>query len=348
MRPLGGSSPRAWGCFCPGDTGQRRVFVFPTCVGVFLPSVCPTAPMTGLPHVRGGVSGSERRRVCQTGSSPRAWGCFWPISRDNFYQAVFPTCVGVFLSFPLVAIDYYRLPHVRGGVSFVPVGLEELLESSPRAWGCFCQKKLSSSLEKVFPTCVGVFPTTRPRARAWRSLPHVRGGVSKEFTSLTATMMSSPRAWGCFSFQGKSGGRKIVFPTCVGVFLGASSYFPASGRLPHVRGGVSLRVVRQALARGSSPRAWGCFSSCVHRRPWPVVFPTCVGVFLFPFVLQIGKFSLPHVRGGVSDSSWTRVPFLVSSPRAWGCFYTRHKNGWLYDVFPTCVGVFPRYENSRI
>ena len=214
---------------------------------------------------------------------------------------VFPTCVGVFLQGHHGGTTTVRLPHVRGGVS------------SPEA--------LWHRLRKVFPTCVGVFLLTTPYGRLWPRLPHVRGGVSSLAPSATGAKRSSPRAWGCFRTGTVRGWCRLVFPTCVGVFLTRTTQGATALSLPHVRGGVSaLRgVMRRILT--SSPRAWGCFCGESSGRERPHVFPTCVGVFP------------------------PRLPFsgrqIRSSPRAWGCF---HVNNLLFKrqfVFPTCVGVFP-------
>ena len=50
------SSPHTWGCFQPCHQLQSRFRVFPTHVGVFHRQACGTAPRSGLPHTRGGVS----------------------------------------------------------------------------------------------------------------------------------------------------------------------------------------------------------------------------------------------------------------------------------------------------
>ena len=50
------SSPRAWGCFQAPRLRLCSYRVFPTCVGVFLKKVAPFRTISGLPHVRGGVS----------------------------------------------------------------------------------------------------------------------------------------------------------------------------------------------------------------------------------------------------------------------------------------------------
>ena len=180
----------------------------------------------------------------------------------------------------------------------------------------------------VFPTCVGVF------------LQYVVCNHS--------AVSSSPRAWGCFPSSARRTASREVFPTCVGVFLRLSSKLIISTRLPHVRGGVSVWRVVPALELVSSPRAWGCFLREGHGAPVLQVFPTCVGVFLWP-VEEPGLYSgLPHVRGGVSYALQRGIDLGTSSPRAWGCFRPGLLEKLFYPVFPTCVGVFPeKDEKSR-
>ena len=74
----------------------------------------------------------------------------------------------------------------------------------------------------------------------------------------------------------------------------------------------------------SSPRAWGCFRFFISRPEADGVFPTCVGVFLADLTTYEGLKGLPHVRGGVSSHFLLLFWFLLSSPRAWGCFFVRH------------------------
>ncbi len=172
----------------------------------------------------------------------------------------------------------------------------------------------------VFPTCVGVFLTNGNRKIRSRSLPHVRGGVSRKPAGAGACPPSSPRAWGCFQkFEIRSNSPE-VFPTCVGVFPHGLSFPLTTHRLPHVRGGVSHSFTGLNRRNRSSPRAWGCFSRIMAQKlPLPV-FPTCVGVFLAELDLLCNLQRLPHVRGGVSNSGRRKDGHFPSSPRAWGCF----------------------------
>ena len=151
------SSPRAWGCFFELVPRVRAVAVFPTCVGVFLIYGCSDKFSVGLPHVRGGVSNPQYTRIQISASSPRAWGCFQIVLYNFGRYLVFPTCVGVFLKFSYSVYPQFCLPHVRGGVSDELGRLSAVVESSPRAWGCFCGRLRSGSALWVFPTCVGVF-----------------------------------------------------------------------------------------------------------------------------------------------------------------------------------------------
>ena len=153
-----------------------------------------------------------------------------------------------------------------------------------------------------------------------RGLPHVRGGVSDEKRMPRRGRQSSPRAWGCF--RGKTLGVSMnsVFPTCVGVFPRQEVFIGSRGRLPHVRGGVSLRPNAPDTLLSSSPRAWGCFSRTPSRCQRHAVFPTCVGVFRQATRRSGLPPSLPHVRGGVSIVLGYVIADIQSSPRAWGCF----------------------------
>ena len=72
----GWSSPRTWGCFRFAQCRSISLCVFPTHVGVFLPSSSPPPRLFSLPHARGGVSRSFDMLARTAGSSPRTWGCF--------------------------------------------------------------------------------------------------------------------------------------------------------------------------------------------------------------------------------------------------------------------------------
>ena len=341
------SSPRAWGCFRHFSSSGAVTSVFPTCVGVFLIGDVVRLMKSGLPHVRGGVSSAAPYGLAAYMSSPRAWGCFWSHVPLCYSWQVFPTCVGVFLSSVLTLGIRYCLPHVRGGVSDVCDDFRFALMSSPRAWGCFHRRD-------------GV-------ENAAAGLPHVRGGVSLIHSIMDECDRSSPRAWGCFCTGTHPYAFGAVFPTCVGVFLSIvppvflvgvfptcvgvflslilSTWFTKS--LPHVRGGVSERVDRDNQVNASSPRAWGCFLCGWCFRNGRYVFPTCVGVFLSAWTVTIRSTRLPHVRGGVSFAGGASGTAATSSPRAWGCFWLALHLLRPPDVFPTCVGVFPRLETAR-
>ena len=192
------------------------------------------------------------------------------------------------------------LPHARGGVSIVRLYPLRNAMSSPRPWGCFCDDKINSSDEVVFPTPVGVFHRRRIWTHRLMRLPHARGGVSQSSSLSDFAWSSSPRPWGCFSYPTGKTQVEVVFPTPVGVFPPKTPPPPPIGSLPHARGGVSSKSTTVATPAASSPRPWGCFSfrGChiVKRH----VFPTPVGVFPAPRI--------------------SSAPGAASSPRPWGCF----------------------------
>ena len=141
-------------------------------------------------------------------------------------------------------------------------------------------------------------------------LPHARGGVSISHCIWSQSCTSSPRPWGCFCRAAHCRPYAAVFPTPVGVFLGVRPTDGLSRGLPHARGGVSNSKGISAEQAASSPRPWGCFSTNFSIRRWLCVFPTPVGVFLFPRVLCLTIWGLPHARGGVSSTFYLVVPGL--------------------------------------
>ena len=152
-------------------------------------------------------------------SSPRTWGCFLKAIRLVVNDVVFPTHVGVFLYYEPDHYHHRRLPHARGGVSFVVRRAIEAGKSSPRTWGCFPTTPNGEYDHDVFPTHVGVFLSLRFSTCLQGCLPHARGGVSAVLTQQLETALSSPRTWGCFFSSYHFLRFRRVFPTHVGVFL---------------------------------------------------------------------------------------------------------------------------------
>ena len=151
-------------------------------------------------------------------SSPRTWGCFLPRARIYRRLGVFPTHVGVFPVVVTFEAYLMSLPHARGGVSSETRLPERRSRSSPRTWGCFFEGVLMSYSKGVFPTHVGVFLTAGRTSLLDLSLPHARGGVSREPRQAAQLPASSPRTWGCFLSYRLRRALGFVFPTHVGVF----------------------------------------------------------------------------------------------------------------------------------
>ena len=151
------------------------------------------------------------------------------------------------------------LPHARGGVSQAQQLMTFFRTSSPRPWGCFSSYLEPYKARFVFPTPVGVFPFITWAKQIKLSLPHARGGVSKNVSHEDKSALSSPRPWGCFLRVKLPSITGQVFPTPVGVFLKLSEIDFDCLCLPHARGGVSAISVYKDCYKKSSPRPWGCF-----------------------------------------------------------------------------------------
>src|SRR5690625_6788836 len=167
-----------WGCFWWPAYMMNSASVFATHVGVFLVAYVYDEFGKRLPHACGGVSGGEGGSRPYRESSPRMWGCF-PFDLERALAGeVFPTHVGVFLQGNHVSGWIPRLPHACGGVSLGIRSVPVTQLSSPRMWGCFLLCTLMSGVITVFPTHVGVFPSSLYAVSCLDRLPHACGGVS--------------------------------------------------------------------------------------------------------------------------------------------------------------------------
>ena len=172
----------------------------------------------------------------------------------------------------------------------------------------------------VFPTCVGVFPCDKATAPSCKSIPHMRGGVSTNCKLTAYGIQYSPHAWGCFLAIAVMGQSGRVFPTCVGVFPTNAVLAYMAFSIPHMRGGVSEGFPSSYVNNQYSPHAWGCFFLLVEAIIFPMVFPTCVGVFPTESIAKDLEISIPHMRGGVSANKIDSKDIIGYSPHAWGCF----------------------------
>ena len=111
-----------------------------------------------LPHARGGVPFSDVSLIDFPRSSPRTWGCSYVSPRTQSHAALFPTHVGVFLTYLDIEVPHAALPHARGGVPGESVEHAARFPSSPRTWGCSSCMVQQGSDPSLFPTHVGVFP----------------------------------------------------------------------------------------------------------------------------------------------------------------------------------------------
>ena len=104
-----------------------------------------------IAHVANGVIRTGKN---DSGSSPRAWGCFSDNAAFPPCGWVFPTCVGVFLHCRSSLWSPSRLPHARGGVSYSDKVGKEVYGSSPRTRG---RAWMNALFSLAFPTRMGCF-----------------------------------------------------------------------------------------------------------------------------------------------------------------------------------------------
>ena len=71
-----------------------------------------------------------------------------------------------------------------------------------------------------------------------------------------------------------------------------------------------------------------------------MVFPAYAGVFPSDCRKRPKRYSLPRIRGGVSDATGSDALLVWSSPHTRGCFSPLSQGAGLFVVFPAYAGVF--------
>ena len=209
-------------------------------------------------------------------------------------------------------------PHVRGEYTFHLIPFWANSGSSPRAWGIHLPSNTVLGKFRFIPTCVGNTALSIFFSLLLAVHPHVRGEYASACPIVSATLGSSPRAWGILQDKPMRPNPSRFIPTCVG---NTFSYFTPLVKYPvhpHVRGEYRLRRGRRDSVVGSSPRAWGIQPFTCYYAGSRRFIPTCVGNTRFAKKNAWHVKVHPHVRGeyGLGDvPAWLRPG---SSPRAWG------------------------------
>ena len=154
------------------------------------------------------------------------------------------------------------------------------LGSSPRAWGLCSWHTRDDLSYRFISTCVGFMLSRSGRRDRFPVHPHVRGVYASSMAAWSASIGSSPRAWGLCFVHGRLECLYRFIHTCVGFMMGAIMVCIRTTVHPHVRG-VYVCVKATAFPPlGSSPRAWGLFGILSYPRGTERFIPTCVGFML--------------------------------------------------------------------
>ena len=140
------------------------------------------------------------------------------------------------------------------------------LGSSPRAWGLCSWHTRDDLSYRFISTCVGFMLSRSGRRDRFPVHPHVRGVYASSMAAWSASIGSSPRAWGlCWEYSWSAYARRFI-PTCVGfMFASRLRRFRLSVH-PHVRGVYLAYCHILGERNGSSPRAWGlCCRKWIQR-----------------------------------------------------------------------------------
>ena len=220
---------------------------------------------------------SSSQLISVVGSSPPAWGTRRSRCARERCAGLIPTCVGNTTA-PSTRSRFSRAhPHLRGEHHTLRVRVERVLGSSPPAWGTRRAATVYEKAPRLIPTCVGnTPPTTGSSAMSWAH-PHLRGEHGTASDKSKYIKGSSPPAWGTHRPPCRDWCAFGLIPTCVGnTPLSASGPLPTWAH-PHLRGEHMSARWPEAVAKGSSPPAWGTRTLRARNSRRRGLIPTCVG-----------------------------------------------------------------------
>ena len=155
---------------------QYPTNLFPTYVGVILTALVSIVAVGAFRHVCGGDPVEWGEKMAATIFSPRMWGWSFGDAKAQIIVGLFPTYVGVILCKYMKLNPFVAFPHVCGGDKNCTLVIQPVKSFSPRMWGWLVFLLDFSSLDKLFPTYVGVIPQTIRHPWNGNTFPHVCRG----------------------------------------------------------------------------------------------------------------------------------------------------------------------------
>ena len=195
-RLRGGSSPLAWGTRLPAPCPPRRRRFIPTRVGNTFSSHLIGQKCSVHPHSREEHSGLVVNDRDDYGSSPLAWGTQVGGGLCFAFLRFIPTRVGNTVKrFPTLRPQPVH-PHSRGEHLHNNFASSVHNGSSPLEWGTQSSATAEVMPSRFIPTRVGntdgsAYPSSRLAVH-----PHSRGEHNCIFCAISASIGSSPLAWG--------------------------------------------------------------------------------------------------------------------------------------------------------
>jgi len=99
-----------------------------------------------------------------------------------------------------------------------------------------------------------------------------------------------------------------------------------------------------------SPHTWGWTLTSDRYKFRRLVFPTHVGMDLVSNINQASIYRFPHTRGDGPKYPAPKYDIIMFSPHTWGWTLQQAVQGYLFEVFPTHVGMdlcTPRNSSQR-
>ena len=158
-------------------------------------------------------------------------------------------------------------------------------------------------------------------AHFWHSLldhPHACGDKGYTVNALKVPQGSSPRVWGQEGKPYQTSLLLRIIPTRMGTSLTLMKQLIAAGDHPHAYGdklGISLQTI---FRKGSSPCVWGQDKVLVVLKCKVGIIPTRMGTRCHFYPNHRQRKDHPHAYGDKKDTVNDEIRAEGSSPRVWG------------------------------
>ena len=231
-----GSSPHARGTPEWDTQSDTESGIIPACAGNTPSRLASPLPRWDHPRMRGEHRSDTLVRSSVLGSSPHARGTQSTRYDPACRPGIIPACAGNTFTLGHSGLRDGDHPRMRGEHATYTPGAWCPPGSSPHARGTQSIQAATQQTRGIIPACAGNTGMSRPRVRACRDHPRMRGEHVQAGALCHVVEGSSPHARGTLRAGHGGRGRQGIIPACAGNTLDFKNLKGETGDHPRMRG----------------------------------------------------------------------------------------------------------------